>query len=178
VTATASIAGAVAEMEQQIGFVTNGRDAADRIRTEGWSHEQLYTRRAAQAAGMRETSDRLRPLIVPTRRSNMQLGQILQTLARVEKTTGLTFAQLVQESMSQLPHSATIIALLSTVTPDIAVALGNLRRRGYAVTAIINVFEEYRYAEMAGPLIAEQIDTRQLRDRAMIPYVCQKCVLR
>ena len=36
--------------------------------------------------------------------------------------------------MSQLPHSATIIALLSTVTPDIAIALGNLRRRGYAVT--------------------------------------------
>jgi uncharacterized protein (DUF58 family) len=178
VTAAASIAGAVSQMEQQVGFVTNGRDAADRIRTEGWSHEQLYTRRAAQAAGMRETSDRLRPLIVPTRRNNTQLGHILQTLARVEKTTGLTFPQLVQESMSQLPHSATIIAILTVVTPDIAIALGNLRRRGYAVTAIINVFEEYRYAEMAGPLIAEQIDTRQLRDRAMIPHVCQKCVLR
>jgi uncharacterized protein (DUF58 family) len=178
VTATASIAGAIAQMEQQVGLVTNGRDSADRIRTEGWSHEQLYTRRAAQAAGMRETSTRLRPLVVPTRRSHTQLPLILQTLARVEKTTGLSFAQLIHESASQLPHSATVIAILSRVTPETAIALSNLRRRGFSVSAIINVFEEYRYAEMAGPLLAERIETRQLRDRASISTVCMNCVLR
>ena len=95
-TAAASIAGAIFQMGQQVGLVTNGRDAADRIRTEGWSHEQLYSRRVAQAAGMREKSDRLRPVVVPTRRSNTQLTDILQTLARVEKTDGFTFPQLVR----------------------------------------------------------------------------------
>ncbi len=35
ITAVASIAGAICEMGQQVGLATNGRDAADRIRTEG-----------------------------------------------------------------------------------------------------------------------------------------------
>lgn len=178
ITAAASIAGAICEMGQQAGLATNGRDAADRIRKEGWSHDQLHSRRLAQAAGMRDRSDRLRPLIVPTRRSNTQLGQILETLARVEKTDGLTFAQLVSETASRLPRSATVIALLTAVTPDVAIALGNLRRRGFAVTAIINVYDEYEFAKLAGPLIAEQIDARQLRDHAAIPTVCLKCLLR
>jgi hypothetical protein len=127
---------------------------------------------------MRDRSDRLRPLVVPTRRSNTQLGQILETLARVEKTDGLTFAQLVRETASRLPRSATVIVLLTAVTPDMAIALGNLRRRGFAVTAIINVYDEYEFAKLAAPLIAEQVDARQLRDRAAIPTVCLKCLLR
>jgi uncharacterized protein (DUF58 family) len=178
VTAAASIAGAIFQMGQQVGFVTNGRDAADRIRTEGWQHEQFKNRREAQATGMRETSDRLLPVVVPTRRSNTQLTDILQTLARVEKTDGLTCAQLVSEAASQLPTSATVIAILSRVTPETAIALGALRSRGLAVTAIINVYEEHRFAEMSAMLLAERVETRHLADRAAIPRVCMRCVLR
>src|SRR3954462_215284 len=178
VTAAASIAGAIFQMGQQVGLVTNGRDAADRIRTEGWSHEQLYSRRDAQAAGMQEKSNRLRPVVVPTRRSNTQLIDILQTLARVEKTDGLTFPQLCFESASQLPQSASVIAILTRVTPEIAIALGNLRRRGMAVTAILNVYEEHHFAELSGQLMSERIETRHLKDRTAIPRVCMNFVLR
>ncbi|HEX5472062.1 MAG TPA: DUF58 domain-containing protein [Lacipirellulaceae bacterium] len=178
ITAAASVAGAIFQMGQQVGLVTNGRDAADRIRAEGWSHEQLYSRRVAQAAGMREKSDRLRPVIVPTRRSNTQLTDILRTLARVEKTDGFTFSQLVAEAASQLPQSASVIAMLTRVTPATAVALSNLRRRGMAVTAILNVFEDHEFAEMSAPLLSEQIETRHLKDRAAIPRVCMNYVLR
>jgi hypothetical protein len=79
---------------------------------------------------------------------------------------------------SRLPRSATVIAILSNVTPATAIALGTLRRRGFAVTAIVNAFEEFDYARIAAPLIAEQIDVRQLRDRAAIPQVCLKFLLR
>jgi uncharacterized protein (DUF58 family) len=178
VTAAASIAGAVMEMGQQIGLATNGRDAADRIRTEGWSHDQLHSRRVARSAGMSDKSDRLRPIVVGTHQSHTQLRQILEALARVEKTDGLSFAQLVRETASRLPQSATVIAVLTAVTAETAIALGNLRRRGFAVTAIINVFEPFEFATLAAPLIAEQIDARQLRDRASIPEVCLKCLLR
>jgi uncharacterized protein (DUF58 family) len=178
ITAAASIAGAIFQMGQQVGLVTNGRDAADRIRTEGWSHEQLYSRRVAQAAGMREKSDRLRPVVVPTRRSNTQLTDILRTLARVEKTDGFTFAQLVSEAASQMPQSASVIAMLTRVTPATAIALSSLRRRGMAVTAILNVFEDHEFAEMSAPLLSEQIETRHLKDRAAIPRVCMNYVLR
>ncbi len=178
VTATASIAGAIHQMGQQVGLVTNGRDAADRIRTEGWKHEQFSRRSDAQATGMKESNDRLRPVVVPTLRSNLQLTEILQTLARVEKTDGFTFAQLLAEAGSQLPQSATVIAILSRVTPDTAIALGNLRRRGIAVTAIINIFEEHHFAEMSAHLLSERVETHHLKDRAAIPAVCMDSVLR
>jgi uncharacterized protein (DUF58 family) len=178
VTAAASIAGAIFQMGQQVGLVTNGRDAADRIRTEGWSHDQIYSRREAQGAGMREKSDRLRPVIVPTRRSSTQLSDILQTLARVEKTDGFSFSQLVSEAASQLPQSATVIAMLTRVTPESVVALGNLRRRGMAVSAILNVFEDHHFAELSAPLLSEYIETRHLKDRLAIPRVCMNFVLR
>jgi uncharacterized protein (DUF58 family) len=178
VTAAASIVGAIFSMGQQVGLVTNARDAADRIRTEGWSHEQLYSRQEAQAAGMQEKSDRLRPVVVPTRRSNTQLTDILQTLARVEKTDGLTFPHLIQEAASQIPQSASVIAILTRVTPEIAISLGNLRRRGLAVTAILNVYEDHVFAELAGQLLVERIEARQLKDRAAIPRVCMNFVFR
>jgi uncharacterized protein (DUF58 family) len=178
VTAAASIAGAIFQMGQQVGLVTNGRDAADRIRTEGWRHEQCFSRREAQATGMKETSDRLRPVVVPTRRTSTQLTDILRTLARVEKTDGFTFPQLVFEAASQLPQSATVIAILTHVTPEIAIALGTLSRRGMAVAAIINVFDEQHFAELSAYLLSERVETQHLKDRVAIPRVCMKCVLR
>ena len=130
VTAAASLANAVYLMGQQTGLVTNGRDAADRIRTEGWDFD-IRTRGAAQqAAGMRDQSDRLRPLVVDTRRGEDQLMRILEVLARVELTDGLDFSQLVIETASRLPRDATVVAILTEVSEESAVALGNLRAAG------------------------------------------------
>ena len=111
------------------GLVTNGRDAADRIRQEGWDFD-IRSRAAAQrAAGMAVTSDRLEPVVVATRRGEDQLMRILETLARVELTVGLDVAQLVSETGSRLPRDATVIAIVTAVSEETAVALGNLRRR-------------------------------------------------
>ncbi len=178
VTAAASIANALYEMGQQVGLVTNGRDAADRIRQEGWDYD-IRTRDAARnSASMLDASDRLQPVVVDTRRGADQLLQILETLARVELTDGLTLAQLVGETRDRLPRDATIIAILPTVTTETAITLGGLRRQGYAVTAILNLYDEYDYAQAAGPLIAEGIEVQQLRDEPSIVTVCRKFALR
>jgi hypothetical protein len=55
--------------------------------------------------------------------------------------------------------------------------LGNLRRRGFAVTAIVNVFEDRDYAEAAGHLLAERIEPRHLKDEAAVSQVCRDYVL-
>jgi uncharacterized protein (DUF58 family) len=178
VTAAASLANAVYLMGQQTGLVTNGRDAADRIRTEGWDFD-IRTRGAAQAAaGMREASDRLRPLVVDTRRGENQLMRILEVLARVELTDGLDFSQLITETASRLPRDATVVAILTEVSEATAVALGNLRRRGFAVTALVNVYEDRDYAEAAGKLIAERVDVRHLRDDAAVTEICRSHAVR
>lgn len=178
ITAAASIANAVYLMGQQIGLVTNGRDAADRIRTEGWAGD-VRTRAAAKASvGMKEKSDRLEPLIVQTRRGPEQLMQILETLARVELTDGLTLPQLIVESTSRMPRDASVIVILPKVTMETAIALGELRRQGYAITAVINTYEEDDFAHASGPLLAAGIPTRHLKDEQAVVEVCRQYVLR
>ena len=178
VTAAASIANAVYEMGQQIGLITNGRDAADRIRVEGWDYD-LRTRDAArQAANMVDKSERLRPVIVPTRRGADQLMQILETLARIELTDGLTLTQLVGETTSRMPRDATVVVILPQVTAETAITLGNLKRQGYAVTAILNIYDEFDFAQASGPLLSVGIPTQHLRDETAVSTVCRQFVLR
>lgn len=179
VTAAASLAGALYEMGQQVGLVTNGRDAADRVRTEGWSHEDIPTRRAARAeASMRESSDRLRPLIVETRRGVTQFHRLRTTLARVELSTGLTLDQLAMEAAGHMPRDASVVAILPEVTPAQAAALANLRRHGFAVTAILNLYESWDFAEAAGLLLSVGIRAHHLKDEDAVTTVCREFVLR
>jgi uncharacterized protein (DUF58 family) len=173
-TAAASLANAVYQMGQQVGLITNARDAADRIREEGASHEFRTRSLALDTVEMKGRSERLRPVIVETRRGPEQLVRILEALARAELTDGLTFAQLVVETTSRLPRDATVVALLPDVPPETAIALGNLKRRGYAVTVILVMFEDEDFAECMGRLIAEGIEVRRVESEAAVAGVCSE----
>jgi uncharacterized protein (DUF58 family) len=178
VTTAASVANAVYLLGQQVGLATNGRDAADRIRVEGWAHDYRTRAAAKQAVNMREHSDRLRPVIVPTRRGHEQFQRILETLARVELTDGLWFDQLVLEVVSRLPRDATVVAILPKVSESTAFALGSLRRRGYAVTAVLIALDDDEYAQGSGRLLAEGIETRRVADEASLSALCGQHLLR
>jgi uncharacterized protein (DUF58 family) len=178
VSAAASLANAVYLMGQQIGLATNGRDAAERIRTEGWRHD-FRTRKAALAsAAISDTNNRLAPLVVETRRGPEQLNRILETLARVELTDGLPFAQLLLEISARLPRDATVIAILSDVTLEIATALGALRRRGFSIAAVVNTYEDTDYARCAGTLLGEGIESRHLRNEEGLSALVGRQALR
>lgn len=184
ITASASLANAVYQMGEQIGLITNGRDAAERVKHEGW-HLQFRTRALARAkAGESKRSDRLEPILVETRRGAAQLERILETLARLETTDGFDFPQLLAESASRLPRDATVIAILADVTEETAIALGNLRRGGYAVTAVLVMFGETEYYDWAQPpewaarLLAERIDFRRIDDEQGLARLCAERILR
>ena len=160
-------------MGTQVGMVANGRDAADGIRGEGQRQDFATRKTARETFGMSGSSDRLRPVTVPTRRGADQLMRILETLARVELTDGLTFPELVIEAGSRLPRDATIVALLPDVPPESAIALGNLRRRGFAVTAVLVMFDdEDHYPDCMARLLAERIDVRRIEDEATLSNLC------
>src|SRR5262249_44789677 len=133
---------------------------------------------ALRSASMAEESDRLQPLVVETRRGVEQFQRIRETLARVELTDGLTVAQLVVETASRLPRDATVVAVLGDVTAETALALGNRRRRGHAVTGVLMMFPEDEQEEGRGRLLAEGIDARAARDDATLAAVCRQQVLR
>jgi uncharacterized protein (DUF58 family) len=181
VTAATSIANAVQVMGQQIGFLTNGRDAADRIRLEGWDGEPvaLETREAARAAAeIDEKNDRLQPVQIPTRRDSEQFRRIHETLARVELTDGLTFAQLVIEAQSRIPRDATVLAIIPGDNDQTTIALQNMARRGFAVSVMVNAFDPLDYARISSPLISAGIETYHLRDEESIVHVCRKQAVR
>jgi uncharacterized protein (DUF58 family) len=179
VTAAASLANAVYQMGQQIGFITNGRDAADRILQEGYRHEFRTRSLALDTAKMQEQSNRLRPVIVETRRGPEQLLQILEALARLELTEGLSFGQLAIEAASRLPRDATVVAILPTAEPETAIALGSLKRRGYAVTAILVTYDDDEDVPASlGRLMAEGIDVRRVDSEAAIETVCSAELVR
>lgn len=178
VTAAASLANAVYEMDQQIGLVTNGRDAADRIRQEGWDYDLRSRKAARRAAGMLDQSDRLRPVVVETRRGPEQLLRILETLARVELTDGLSFAQLIDETAGRIPRDATVVALLASPSFETIVALGELRRKGFAVTAILNLYDDGQFERAWAQLAAEGIEARHLKSVEALPTLCREYVLR
>ncbi len=139
----ASLANAVYQMGQQIGLVTNGRDAADRIQQEGYRHEFRTRSLALDTAKMREHSDRLRPVIVETRRGPEQLVRILEALARLELTEGLTFPPTGDRSDQPLAARCHASSPSSPAVPaEAAIALGSLKRRGYAVTAILVTYDD------------------------------------
>jgi uncharacterized repeat protein (TIGR01451 family) len=178
-TAAASLANAVHLLGQQIGLVSNGRDAADRIRTEGWEGQPESRQAARRAAAMPEQSDRLRPVMVETRRGADQLQRIREALARLELTDGLSCADLIAEAAPRLPRDATLVAVLPDVPVETAVALGNMRRRGMAVTVVLVILTDDALEKSYGRLLAEGIrDVRHLADEAALPELCRSRVQR
>lgn len=178
VTTAASLANALFELGQQVGLVTNGRDAVDRVREEGWEHDYRTRGAAQQSVAMNEKSDRLRPVIVETARGPEQLTRILETLARLELTDGLAMHELVLETRSRLPRDATVLAILSDVDAHTAAALGGLARHGYAVAAVLVTLDENLHFDAASRLLAENIVPRRVRSEEELAQLCSTALLR
>ena len=179
VTCAVSLAHAVFLMGQQVGLVTNARDAAERIKTEGWDQDPASRQSAQAVAGKVEESRRLQPLVVETRRGAEQLGRIRETLARAELTDRFTFAQTIVESAHRLPRDATALAVLADVSVETAIALGNLRRRGMAVACVLVMMSDEGLERAYARLVAEGIrDLRHLTSEDALPDLCRNTVHR
>jgi uncharacterized protein (DUF58 family) len=165
VTTAVSIAYAVSVLNQQVGFASNGRDAADRIRTEALAAEPADAQAEGHATRdearerfeMNESSDRIRPVLVETRRGFDQFQMIREALARLELSDGLTFGQMALEVSARIPRDATVIAILPRVPVESAIALGTLRRQGFAVSAILIGLDEGDKLLAHGRLLAETV---------------------
>jgi uncharacterized protein (DUF58 family) len=184
IMAVAALANAVFLLGQQIGLVTNGRDAADRIREEGWSGEFINRNLAQRRAKAEVENTRMRPVVVETRKSSDHFYRILQTLARLEQTDGLEFDGLITEASVRIPRDATVVAVLCRVTPEMAMALGELARRGFLVSAIVVTFaldvlpDWARPPEWAGLLLEQGIDFHVVNSEEAVTNLCAQSVAR
>jgi len=180
----ASLAHAVCLTGQQMGFVSNGRDAADRIREEGWRADFLTRNDARVRAAEPQENTRLRPVLLKAAKGEDQLAKILAALARLEHTDGLDFAATVRESAQNISRDTTVVAVLGMVTPEIAITLGDVARRGWLVTAIVVSMEMdavpdwARPPDWAGMLLAQGIDFRVVNSEEAVANLCAEAIIR
>jgi hypothetical protein len=132
-------------------------------------------------------------VIVETQRGYEQFQRIRESLARLELTDGLSFSELVSEAASRLPRDATIVAVLGDVTTETAISLGNMRRNGFAVYAIVvlqgrdnslgsadgtRFLDSDGMIDKIGRLIAEGINVRHIDNEAAISDLCSEQLIR
>ncbi len=157
ITTAASVAYLLQMSGEQLGMVTNARDASEVARYEV-AETQTLSRQDADASIEEDvTSDLLSPLEVPTRRSPIQARTIIENLARVLPSDGLDASNLILNTFRRLPRDAALIPIVPTVTDDFALTLGAMKLSGFPVTVFL-IANNANYFEAARLLAAHEID--------------------
>lgn len=167
VTAAASIAHWLYLSGEPFGLVSNGRDAAERMREH--NKRALYNDRTSATANieMKSKSDRLNPIVLGASRTPEHFAQCHRMLARLERTDGLRLDELILETQSRLPKMLSLIVVVQRVEEAGLLALEMMRRRGYALTIMLNCHRE-DYLEHAGRLVAARLSVVPLHDEESI----------
>ena len=177
VTMAASLAHTLYLMNQPFGLISNGRDAADRVRQVRL--ELDFSDRSSVRADveMNAKSDRLRPVVVGAKSGPEQFAEIHRTLARLERTDGLRLGDLLMETENRLSRQLSVLVFVQQVDESMALTLGMLRRRGYAVSVIVNQHDQDGLQDSAARLVAYHIPVFALPDEESIPVVCRDMLL-
>lgn len=167
VVVAASLANYISEAREQVGLLSNARDPAE-VAT--WRSHPLLGRDREQieaSATRREKSQRLAPLMIPTRKAAEQGHLILETLARVDYTDGFTIDKVLQFSIQHMSRDSTILLITSEVTDELAVTLGILKESGFSANVFI-IDDERAYFRAIERLAASRIDVFHIPNRAGI----------
>jgi hypothetical protein len=136
VTAAASIAAFIVEQKQQVGLITNGGDAAERVATQ-FAYEAESRAEVEAAARRQQESDRLRPVQVPLSRGVSQYLQIMEVLARLEMRDALRLHELIAREYEAWPREATLSIITPAVPPAVAQQIARLQNAGFVVVVLI-----------------------------------------
>ncbi|MBI5095327.1 MAG: DUF58 domain-containing protein [Candidatus Hydrogenedentes bacterium] len=148
ITTTASIAYLLQMSGEQLGLLTNARDAAEVAQYEVASQQSLTRDDANDSVVGESESDRISPLSVPTARSPVQALKIVENLARVIPGEGLDASQLILSGFRRLPRDAALLPVVPQVTEKLALTLAEMKYSGFAVTVFF-IADNAGYQEAA-----------------------------
>lgn len=156
ITTTASVAYLLQMSGEQIGLVTNGRDAAEVARYEVEETDALSRDDAHEGVPGESESDRLNPLTVPTMRSPSQARMIIENLARILPGDGLELNRLILSEFRRLPRDAALLPVVPMVSEDLALTLASMKYSGFAVSVFL-IDNNANYETAAGLLAQHAI---------------------
>lgn len=146
ITTTASIAYLLYLSGEPVGLVTNGQDASDTARFQrdsetSLARDDLITRLIEEVR-----PEHISPLMVPTRRSPVQLQKILENLARIIPNKIVDMTYLMQIMAPHIPRDNALILVVPQVSDDLASVLENMKAGGFIVNIVIikddNAYQE------------------------------------
>lgn len=146
ITTTASIAYLLQMSGEQVGMMTNARDAAEAARYERAASQALTRFEMDDALEGEEEDSRISPLSVPTMRTPIQAQRIIENLARVLPGRGLDATGMVLSEFRRLPRDAALLPVVPIVDERFALTLASMKLSGFAVSVFLinhrGAFEE------------------------------------
>ncbi|MFN5290862.1 MAG: DUF58 domain-containing protein [Planctomycetia bacterium] len=167
---------AVCVLNQPFGIATNATDAAFSVKQSSVAENPEADSRAEARTFMLDASrpNHLQPLFLPSRRGIEHLQLTRQMLGRAIKSDSLKFAQMIQEVAAHLPRDLTLVAILSGVTEEAAMALGNLKQQGFAVSAVLVQLDEEGLNRAFKRLVSNGIrEIRHVENSDELPQMCR-----
>lgn len=158
ITTAASIAYLLQMSGEQVGLITNARDAAEVARYEVESQGALSRVEADASVPGEEISTRISPLTVPTMRTTVQALKIAENLARVLPGRGLDANQLILNEFRRLPRDAALLPVVPVVTAELALTLATMKDAGFNVSVFF-ISDQNDFREAAALLAAYNIYT-------------------
>lgn len=177
VTAAASICHTLMLMQQQFGLLSNGRDAADR--DDRKSAAQIRNaRKGSRSVVMRGKSDRLHRVVIPTAQA-VQPTFSMSARPGSARTHRWHVARRAADRIAKpsvtrcigdghLARSRRIRCLRST----------GYVQQGYAVSAIVNNYENEAFTTASARLMTQHIAVYHLLSEDSIPEICKACMLK
>jgi nucleoside-diphosphate-sugar epimerase len=126
---------------------------------------------------MKTLSDRLRPVVVDANRGPEHFAELHRTLARLERTDGMQLSDLIMETQNRFSRQLSVLMLVQQVDDAMALALGLLRRRGFAVSAIVNQHDLDGLQDSAAKLMAYHVPVFALPNEESVPTVCRDALV-
>ncbi|MBL7650030.1 MAG: DUF58 domain-containing protein [Candidatus Hydrogenedentes bacterium] len=148
ITTTASIAYLLQISGEQVGMITNARDAAEVAQYEIEKRETLSRQEVDAEVEGELQGTRISPLCVETSRTPYQAQRIIENLARVLPTDGLDGMNLVMNQYHMLPRDATLMIIAPIITERMAHALGAIKLSGFNVSVFL-IMDQRAYEEAA-----------------------------
>lgn len=164
VSAAASLATYVAAANQRVGFLSNGRDAADRALVDPIAINAPTRAAALRLARMREQSHRLRPFEVPVGRGPVTLQHILDATARVELSDFQPVGDMLLREFPRLPRDTSVLVLTPRVDRPLLEAAATLKRSGFVMSVFV-VGNDKSLLAQRGRLLAHGVHSYGLSDK-------------
>jgi hypothetical protein len=170
--AAASIVCYLIEVKETAGLLSNGLDAAERVKGEGGLEVSASRGEARRRAAERVGEDRLRSVQVRAGRGAAKAAEMLDALARLELSDGMALDRMLREEAPGLSRELALIIITPSLGRSLMQSVVRLRFWGFTVTVML-IDNQPHYDTVAGALEAEHVRVLHVRSREELHQIAR-----